>query len=139
MNSQLLFLSKGVVLFYLNCLKWLTFILMDPCHCYQVHFGDKVTHSESCALRHSYQALGPIPRTLKHKTAHKTDKQNTRNIQQHKGHYITILTALYTPPTPHSDASVLTQRQGGHGQTTAEPTLHPALRWSVVACDSYEL
>ena len=74
---------------------------MDPCHCYQVHFGDKVTHSESYALCHSYQALGPIPRTLKHKTAHKTDKQNTRNIQQHKGHYITVLTALYSTLRPH--------------------------------------
>ena len=72
---SLYLLSIKRVSFCLNCLEWLTFILMDCCHCYQVHFGDTVSHVGSRApLCNSYQALGSC---LKHKTSHKTDKQNT--------------------------------------------------------------
>ena len=73
---------------------------MDCCHCYQVHFGDTVSHAESSALCTSYQALGSI---LKHKTSHKTDTDNKQGTVLRCAHYITVsLTPmLAAPPTPH--------------------------------------
>ena len=80
---------------------------MDCCHCYQVHFGDTVSHAESSALCTSYQALGSI---LKHKTSHKTDTDNKQGTALRCAHYITVSVTpvLAAPPTP----SILTQEGG---------------------------
>lgn len=118
---------KGVS-FCLNCLEWLTFILMDCCHCYQVHFGDTVSHVESTdPLCTSYQALGPLVWNIKLLTR-RTNKTRTRNCCTLRcAHYITVssnglVRASSAPPTP----SILT-----HGDCrSSSPPSHD----SVLVC-----